>query len=73
MVNVHASGPYGIVILTFLVSGYFVPTIVAAARGRHALGVFLVNLLFGWTFVGWLIALWAAMRGGDPVTVGHAS
>jgi Superinfection immunity protein len=38
---------------------YFLPTII----GRHkadAMGIFLVNLLFGWTVIGWMIALiWA--------------
>jgi Superinfection immunity protein len=38
---------------------YFLPTIV----GRHkhdALGIFVINLLFGWTMIGWIIALlWA--------------
>jgi hypothetical protein len=38
---------------------YFLPTLI----GRHkvdATGIFVVNLLFGWTVVGWIIALvWA--------------
>ena len=38
---------------------YFLPSIV----GRHkhdAVGIFVVNLLFGWTVIGWIIALvWA--------------
>jgi Superinfection immunity protein len=48
-------------VLTFItgVLLYFLPTIV----GRHkhdALGIFVVNLLFGWTVIGWIIALiWA--------------
>jgi hypothetical protein len=62
MVNIHADGPFGLVVLTFLVSGYFVPTIVAAARSREILGVLLVNLILGWTFVGWLVALYMAAR-----------
>jgi Superinfection immunity protein len=62
MVNVHATGPFGLVILTFLISGYFVPTIVSAARGRNMLGVFVLNLVLGWTFIGWLVALYIAAR-----------
>ena len=62
VVNVHADGIYGLVILTFLVSGYFVPTIVAATRSTHMLGAFLLNLLLGWTFAGWLVALFWATR-----------
>jgi len=38
---------------------YFLPTLI----GRHktdATGIFIVNLLFGWTVIGWIIALiWA--------------
>jgi len=48
--------------VTFLILSalmYFLPTII----GRHkadALGIFIVNLLFGWTVIGWFIALiWA--------------
>jgi hypothetical protein len=48
--------------MTFLILSvllYFLPTLV----GRHSpdsVGVFIVNLLFGWTVIGWFIALiWA--------------
>jgi len=38
---------------------YFLPALI----GRHkadATGIFIVNLLFGWTIIGWFIALiWA--------------
>jgi hypothetical protein len=37
---------------------YFLPTILALARGHlSGLAIFLLNLLLGWTLVGWLIAL----------------
>jgi len=40
---------------------HFLPTIVACVRGhQNALAIFIVNLLFGWTIIGWGIALvWA--------------
>jgi hypothetical protein len=40
---------------------HFLPTIVAAIRNsRHLLAIFLINLCFSWTGVGWVIALvWA--------------
>ena len=40
---------------------HFLPTIVAALRNsRHTLAIFFINLFFGWTVVGWVIALiWA--------------
>ncbi len=40
---------------------YFLPTILAAFRCHpNALAIFLVDLLLGWTFLGWIGALiWA--------------
>ena len=40
---------------------YFLPSIIQEARGaRHGSAIFLVNLLFGWTILGWIAALiWA--------------
>ena len=45
------------------VSLYFIPTGVAAIRHkRNAGAICILNLLLGWTVVGWVIALvWAAM------------
>ncbi len=43
-------------IVVFLL--YFLPTIVALSRGHlSALAIFLLNLLLGWTLIGWLLAL----------------
>jgi hypothetical protein len=37
---------------------YFLPTIVALSRGHlSALAIFFLNLLLGWTLIGWLAAL----------------
>jgi hypothetical protein len=45
--------------LLFLVLLYFLPAIVGRDK-RDAAGIFLLNLLLGWTVVGWVIALvWA--------------
>jgi T4 superinfection immunity protein len=40
---------------------YFLPAIVAGARrARHFGGIFIIDLLFGWTVIGWLGTLiWA--------------
>jgi len=62
MLNIHASGPFALLFLVFLVSGYFTPSIVAAARGRSSFGMFLLNLFLGWTFVGWLLGIYVATR-----------
>jgi len=41
---------------------YFLPTIIAAIRGkRDLLAIFLLNLFLGWSVIGWVVALiWAA-------------
>jgi Superinfection immunity protein len=37
---------------------YFLPSIIAAARHhRNATAIFVLNLLLGWTFLGWVAAL----------------
>lgn len=42
---------------------HFLPTIIAALRhGRSVGGIFLLNLLLGWTVIGWVIALVWALR-----------
>lgn len=42
---------------------YWIPTIVAVVRRVPNLGlVIIINLLFGWSIVGWLIALVVAAR-----------
>ncbi|NTW84185.1 MAG: superinfection immunity protein [Chlorobiaceae bacterium] len=43
---------------------YFLPTIVAMLRDhRQKLQVFILNLLAGWTFVGWIVAIvWACEK-----------
>lgn len=40
---------------------YFLPTILALVmRKRNAVGIILLNIFLGWTFIGWVIALvWA--------------
>jgi hypothetical protein len=42
-------------------AAYVTPSIIAAARAHHNAGaIFALNLLLGWTFVGWVAAIvWA--------------
>jgi len=49
--------PFGLVGLAL----YFLPTIIVLARRKkNVLGPILVNVLLGWTVVGWIVALiWA--------------
>ena len=43
---------------------YFLPTIIVLARGRNdGCGIFLVNLFFGATIIGWVIALIWSLSG----------
>ena len=44
--------------LSAAVALYFAPTIVASMRHHHNYWpIFVVNLLFGWTFIGWGVAM----------------
>ncbi len=59
--------------LTLLLMGavYFLPTVIAACRGHHnAPAIFALNLLLGWTLLGWVVAavwaLTAVMSPGIP-------
>jgi hypothetical protein len=37
---------------------YFLPTVIAVARShRNTFGVFITNLLLGWTAIGWVGSL----------------
>jgi ABC-type Na+ efflux pump permease subunit len=43
----------------FLLGLYFVPSIVGRKK-KNAQAIFVLNLLLGWTILGWIIALvWA--------------
>ncbi|HEY0796931.1 MAG TPA: superinfection immunity protein [Acidisarcina sp.] len=48
--------------MLFLIALYFLPAIIAHARhSTSALGITIVNLLFGWTGIGWIATLLWAM------------
>jgi hypothetical protein len=48
----------GLAFFVVAVALYFVPSIIAAARGHHQLGpILVINFLLGWTFLGWVVAL----------------
>lgn len=50
---------------------YFVPTIIAVKRKHRSTGgIVALNILAGWTFLGWLIALvWSLSSAQQPVVV----
>ena len=44
---------------------YFVPSFIGCSASKHPnpVGLFIVNLFLGWTFLGWVCALaWAFSR-----------
>ena len=75
-IQVNASGYFGISFAGFLMIGlgivaYFIPGIIAVTRRhRKATSIFLVNLFFGWSVLGWIFALvWALRANGAPKAV----
>lgn len=60
-------------VLAICTLGYMLPWAVAAQRGaRNSAQVFWVNLLTGWTLVGWVVALGMALRVHQPVPAAYA-
>ncbi len=65
----------GIVVALILIALYFLPAIIASSRKHPSMmAIFAVNLLFGWTFLGWIWAfIWAltdnSHRGSQVVVV----
>lgn len=62
MIDAYLNGVVRMVVLMFLVGGYLLPSIVGACRGRGSVPLYLLNVLLGWTFLGWLVALSVALR-----------
>jgi hypothetical protein len=55
-------------------AAYFLPTIVAVARGHHnAFAILLLNLLLGWTGLGWIFALVWAVTNRSPARLQSAA
>ncbi|MGK5091697.1 superinfection immunity protein [Deltaproteobacteria bacterium TL4] len=46
---------------------YFLPTILGR-KNKNFKGLFLVNLLLGWTLLGWGVALVWSLKKGDLLT-----
>jgi len=47
---------------------YFLPSIIAVARSkRDTTAIFVLNLLLGWTAIGWVIALVWALKTDVPL------
>ncbi len=50
------------IIVAILTGGYMAPWAVAAVRDVPHWAVFWINLLLGWTIIGWIVALVMALR-----------
>lgn len=62
-----------LILFIIIVALYFLPTIVARMRSHHqTLAIFLTNLFFGWTLLGWIAALiWSATAKRQPTVIIH--
>jgi cell shape-determining protein MreD len=50
------------VVVAIVTAGYMLPWALAAIRDVPHWSVFWINLLLGWTIVGWIVALVLALR-----------
>ena len=51
--------PAAMAIFVLVPVAYFMPTLVALGK-RNAFAIFILNLVAGWTFIGWVVAMvWA--------------
>ena len=58
------------IVLAVLTLGYMLPWMIAALRGKsNHWAVMVLNLLLGWTLVGWVVALVMAVNSHNVVAV----
>jgi hypothetical protein len=57
------------VLVAIVTAGYMLPWAIAAVRDVRHWSVFWVNLLLGWTLVGWVVALVMSLRAQRQVIV----
>ena len=65
-----------ILCITFVIVGtlYLLPTIIAIKRNSpDASAVVILNFLFGFTVVGWIVALVLASRQSQPIVVVYSA
>ena len=58
------------VVLAILTAGYMLPWALAAVRDVPHWGVFWLNLLLGWTIIGWIVALVLSLRSPSYIVKG---
>lgn len=57
-------------VVAILSAGYMAPWAIAAIRDVRHWSVFWVNLLLGWTVIGWIIALIMSLRAQRLIITG---
>jgi hypothetical protein len=58
------------IVVAILTAGYMLPWAIAAVRDVRHWSVFWINLLLGWTIVGWIWALVMSLRTQRLVVTG---
>ena len=58
------------IVVAILTAGYMLPWAIAAVRDVRHWSVFWINLLLGWTIVGWIWALVMSLRAQRLVVSG---
>jgi Superinfection immunity protein len=67
--SIAMPGPESILIV-FFAGIYFIPTIIAVVRRLpNLVAVVLVNVLLGWSFIGWIVALVMSLRPAPRVHI----
>ena len=57
------------VIVAIITAGYMLPWAIAAVRDVPHWSVFWVDLLLGWTIIGWIVALVMSLRAQRQVII----
>jgi hypothetical protein len=72
-VSIPAGALFPLIVGALLAVGlYMLPTIIGSARKVVNIGsVFAINLLLGWTLIGWVVALALALRTNPPYAYGQ--
>jgi len=60
-----------VIILVLIIALYMLPTLIAFGRDHpHRRAVTLLNILFGWTLLGWiLVFVWAVATPSDVTEI----
>jgi hypothetical protein len=60
-------GIEGLILTAFLFTVYLLPVILATGRHHNdAAAIFALNLILGWTVIGWFLALLWSLTGSGP-------